>query len=164
VADSAGFDAFYSARAQRLTRHLYLATGDLARAQECAQEAFLRAWLRWDRLQTDDPVGWVHTVAWRLAVTDWRASVRRQLAMQRHGLPADAPAPSVDVIAVRDALALLSEGQRAVLVLHYFDDQPIAVIARTLGIAEGTVKARLTRGRQAMETLLALPEETTWTT
>lgn len=165
MADSTAFDAFYSARAARLTRNIYLGTGDLSRAQECVQEAFLRAWLRWDRLENDDPVGWVQTVAWRLAVTDWRRSVRRRLALTRHGITPDVPAPSTDVIAVRDALAQLSEGQRVVLVLHYFEDQPIAGIARTLGIAEGTVKARLTRGRQAMGSLLVLTEEETrWTT
>jgi RNA polymerase sigma-70 factor, ECF subfamily len=159
MADSTSFDAFYSARAARLTRNIYLGTGDFGRAQECVQEAFLRAWLRWDRLEGDDPVGWVQTTAWRLAVTDWRRSVRRRLALSRHGVADAIPEPSTDVIAVRDALAQLSEGQRVVLVLHYFDDQPIAAIARTLGVAEGTVKARLTRGRQAMGTMLALTEE-----
>ena len=48
--------------------------GDLAEAQDCVQEAFARAWLRWDSL-TDgrgDPVGWVKTTAYRLAISHWR--------------------------------------------------------------------------------------------
>ncbi len=153
------FDAFYTARARSLTRHIYLATGDAGRAQECVQEAFLRAWQRWDKLATDDPVAWVHTVAWRLAMTDWKRSLRRRLAHTRHGPRADVPPPSDDVIDVRDALARLPEGQRVVIILHYFEDQPIAAIARTLGIAEGSVKARLSRGRQALGALLSDPEE-----
>lgn len=42
--DRTTFDAFYVATARRLTRHLYLATGDLTRAEKCMQEAYLRAW------------------------------------------------------------------------------------------------------------------------
>ncbi len=163
--DTHAFDAFYAARVQVLTRHIYLATGDLSRAQDCVQEAFLRAWQRWDELESDDPVGWVHTVAWRLAITDWRRSLRRRLAQARHGSGYDVPPPSVDVLAIRDALAQLSEGQRVAIVLHYFEDRPIAQIAQTLGIAEGTVKARLSRGRQTLGTLLSSSEEDhSWTT
>jgi RNA polymerase sigma-70 factor, ECF subfamily len=68
------FDAIYAATAPRLVGQLYLLIGDLSEAQDCVQEAFARAWLRWDSL-TDgrgDPVGWVKTTAYRLAVSHWR--------------------------------------------------------------------------------------------
>ena len=44
--NAADFDAFYEARVRGLVTTIYLRTGDFARAQECVQEAFVRAWLR----------------------------------------------------------------------------------------------------------------------
>ena len=41
-----------------------------------------------------------------------------------------------------------------VLVLHYFADRQVHQIAEELGIAEGTVKSRLSRGRDALATML----------
>ena len=51
----------------------------------------------------------------------------------------------VDVI---DALRGLPEGQRQVVALHYFGDLSVDEIAHTLGVAPGTVKSRLSRGRE----------------
>jgi RNA polymerase sigma-70 factor (ECF subfamily) len=156
VRDHRSFDAFYAATAQRLTRHLYLATGDLTRAEECTQEAYLRAWQRWHLMGEGDrdPVAWVRTVAWRLAVNDWRRLTRSLRAFARAGPPPDVPAPSTDVVAVRDALHLLPTAQRAVLVLRYYEDLTVREIADVLGVPEGTVKARLARGRTALGGLL----------
>lgn len=160
-----GFDAFYAAAAPRLTQHLYLATGDLTRAQDCAQEAFLRAWHRWDTLSDTvaDPYSWVRAVAWRLAVSDWRRAMAQLRALVRHGPPGDAPALSPDETAVRQALADLPLEQRAALVLHYFADLPVREIAQVLDVPEGTIKARLSRGRAALSRTLS-EEEVRWRT
>ena len=45
------FEALYLGNLNRLVSQLYLVTGDLEEARDCVQEAFSRAWLRWDRLQ-----------------------------------------------------------------------------------------------------------------
>jgi len=52
-------------------------------------------------------------------------------------------------------LRQLSAGQREVLALHYIADLSVADIAANLGIPEGTVKARLSRGRSRLAELLA---------
>jgi RNA polymerase sigma factor (sigma-70 family) len=54
---------------------------------------------------------------------------------------------------------MLPEGQREVVALHYLADLEVAEVARTLGIAEGTVKSRLSRGRDALALALAEKEE-----
>ena len=42
--------------------------------QDLVQEAFIRAWKRWDRIRRyDDPVAWVRRVAWNLAMTRHRS-------------------------------------------------------------------------------------------
>ncbi len=63
-----------------------------------------------------------------------------------------APA-EIDAVAETDAisraLAHLRPEERTILVLHHVDERPVAEIARTLGIPEGTAKSRLHAARQA---------------
>lgn len=150
------FDDVYAATAPRLIGQLYLVTGDLAEAQDCVQEAYARAWTRWDRLTRDDgdPVGWVRSTAYRLAVSRWRHRTAGLRAFMRLGAPDDAAPPSADAIAVRDALAELPKGLRAALVMYYLGGMRIAEVASALDVPQGTVKARLSRGRKAMAALL----------
>ena len=53
------------------------------------------------------------------------------------------------------ALKQLPETQRQALVLHHIADLPVHEVARETGAPEGTVKARLSRGRAALAVLLA---------
>jgi RNA polymerase sigma-70 factor (ECF subfamily) len=157
VREASSFDAFYAAAAPGLTRQLFLATGDLTRAEDCVQEAFMRAWRRWELLDAEgNPTAWVRTVAFRLAINDWRRMLAQARALVRHGPPRDVPPPAADLIAVRDELARLPQAQRITLVLHYFADMPVAEIATLLEVAEGTVKARLSRGREALAARLTV--------
>lgn len=59
---------------------------------------------------------------------------------------------------VRAALATLPEGQRAAIVLVDMQDMPVAEAAEVLGVAEGTVKSRCSRGRAALARLLRAAE------
>jgi RNA polymerase sigma-70 factor (ECF subfamily) len=64
--------------------------------------------------------------------------------------------PAVDEshVALVAALRKLPEPQRQALVLHHIADLPIHQIAAETGVAEGTIKARLSRGRTALAALL----------
>ena len=53
-----------------------------------------------------------------------------------------------------EALGQLPEAQRQALVLHHLCDLPVHAVAAETGVAEGTVKARLSRGRTALAALL----------
>lgn len=162
MSNSESFDAFYAARAPRLVRNIYLRTGDATRAEDSVQEAFVRAWRRWDRLENDDPVGWVTTVAWRLAIRDWRRTLREAAA--RLGLEARSREhirPPDELLHLHQALAKLTPAQRDVLVLHYFEDMPVWDVSALLGMPEGTVKSHLSRGRDALREALALGGATT---
>ena len=63
-----------------------------------------------------------------------------------------------DHVAIMTALAGLDRAHREVVVLHYLVDLPVTEIAATLGIAEGTVKSRLSRSRDRLAPLLAEEE------
>lgn len=154
--DAEGFDAFYSGTNRRVLHQMYAMTGNLADAQELAQEAYARAWQRWSTVSAyDDPEAWVRTVAWRLAASRWRKARNGVAAMLRQGPPEHAPEPSIDNVALVAALKAIPEAQRRAIVLHHLSGLSVAEVAHETGSPESTVKARLTRGRAALAELLA---------
>lgn len=153
--DDGSFDAFYLGTKRRVTHHLYAMTGDLAEAQDVAQEAYARAWQRWSRVSTyDNPEAWVRTVGWRIAVSRWRKAKNALSAHRRSRGSATVLEPSVDTVALVAALRQLPEVQRRALVLFHLCDLSIEEIAADTGAPVGTVKARLARGRTALAGLL----------
>jgi RNA polymerase sigma-70 factor (ECF subfamily) len=154
--DAEEFDDFYAGSFARLVGQLHAMIGDRDEAHECVQEAFVRAWSHRKQLdRTHAPEAWVRTTAYRLAVSRWRRSVRgrrepdRALQLVDHGR-----APSEDRVAVIQALRQLPEPQRRALVLHHLCDLPVDAVAAEIGAPVGTIKARLSRGRAALQALL----------
>jgi RNA polymerase sigma-70 factor, ECF subfamily len=154
--DAEEFDSFYAASFNRLVGQLYAMVGNRDEAQECVQEAFVRAWSHRRQLaNAHAPEAWVRTTAYRLAVSRWRRTVRarrdpdRALQPQQH---ADGVGP--DHVVLVEALSLLPEAQRRAIVLHHVCDLPVSAVAAEVGAPEGTVKARLSRGRAALMALL----------
>ena len=153
---AAEFDAFYQGSNRRVLHQMYAMTGNLADAQELVQEAYARAWQRWSSVSTyDEPEAWVRTVAWRLAASRWRKAKNGVAAMLRHGPPEDTPEPSIDNVALVAALRQIPEAQRRAIVLHHLGGLSVAEVAHETGAPEGTVKARLARGRAALAELLS---------
>lgn len=152
----AEFDAFYRETSARVVHLVYASTGDLTVAQDCTQEAYMRAWQDWARVSThDDPLAWVRTVARRLAISQWRRGEARKRAYTRHGLDEHGVgAPDVTRVAVVAALRQLSAPLREMLALHYLADLSIDQIASETDTPAGTVKARLHRGRAQLAQLL----------
>ena len=115
------FDDFYAASFTRISGQLYAMIGDRDEAQECVQEAFVRAWAQ-----------------------------RRRLCRPKLGKNCGRN----DHVALVAALRQLPEAQRRALVLHHVCDLPVHAVAAEIGVPEGTVKARLSRGRAALAALL----------
>ncbi len=155
--DEREFDEFYTASFRRLTNQVYAMIGDRDEAQECVQEAFVKAWAHRRTLsKAEHPEAWVRTTAYRLAVSRWRRASRGRRAPDRAVAP-PAYAPEVDEshVALVTALRQLPEAQRRVLVLHHIADLSVQDVAQEVGAPEGTIKARLSRGRTALAALLA---------
>lgn len=160
--DSDSFDAFYRDTRQRLFDALVALTGNRAEAQDVVHEAYARAWQRWRTVgDYADPEAWVRTVARRVAVSRWRRAGSALRAQRRMGPMPPAGGPDVESMVLVAALAKLPLKQREAIVLHHLLDLPVAQVASEIGAPEGTVKARLARGRRALAQLLAvdLPEE-----
>ncbi|HEY8472904.1 MAG TPA: SigE family RNA polymerase sigma factor [Natronosporangium sp.] len=158
--DEDSFDAFYRASRQRLFDCLYALTGDATEAQDAVHEAYARAWQRWSKVgEYGDPEAWVRTVARRIAVSRWRRARNRLAAHRRLGEPPPLPGPGPDTVALVTALNQIPSAQRTAIVLHHLLGLPVAEVAAETGVPEGTVKARLSRGRRALAGLLEISED-----
>lgn len=153
------FDEFFTASYRRATGQVYAMIGDYEEAQECVQEAFARAWSHRRKLgHMEHPEAYVRTAAYHLAVSRWRRVVRARRPIDRAvALPVDSTAPDESHVALVSALRQLPDVQRHAIVLHHLADLPVRDVARETGVPEGTVKARLSRGRAALADLLADP-------
>lgn len=141
---------------------LHLTGGDADQAAEFTQEAFARAWEHLDQFAgTSSFYTWLYRCARNRAI-DILARKRPQatdLATLHHPAPDQAPGDALDrrdmAAAVHQALATLDPEHREVLLLREFDGLDYHHIADALGIAEGTVKSRLSRARSALRDCLA---------
>jgi RNA polymerase sigma-70 factor (ECF subfamily) len=149
--DTHSFDEFYRSTSVRLMRYGYAVTGDLTEAQDVVQEAYTRAWQRWRTVaEHPNPEGWVRVVAARIATDRWRRLGRWHAAQRRTGQPEPVRAPNEDTVYLVAALRRLPVDQRRALALHYLFDLPVAEIAEETGVAVGTVKSWLSRGRAGL--------------
>ena len=127
---------------------------DRSRAEEMAQEAFIRAWrglAQWRR------EGSFSTWLFALAANVYRSELKR---FPTETLPLeDAPEPAGPARqhqkleergrsdTVRRAVLALPPRYREPVILYYFHEQDVEAAARSLGLPEGTIKARLSRAR-----------------
>jgi RNA polymerase sigma-70 factor (sigma-E family) len=134
------FDEFVATCSSRLLRTAYLLTRDHGRAEDLLQTALAKTWLSWSRID-GQPTAYVRKILINTYATWWR---RRWNDERPTGeLPDQAydddRAEAHDLWA---ALGRLPRGQRAVIVLRYFEDLSEAETARVLDCSVGTVKSQ----------------------
>ncbi len=135
-------------------RHAMRWTNDAQRAEDVAQETWIRAWKHLDRMtQSHGSVrGWLLRVTHNVAVDQHRARSARPLEVVIDE-SFDPPAPVTESdenvlqeLNLHHILAAVPEPVRAVMVEVYVHDRTAAQAAATLGIPVGTVKSRLHYG------------------
>jgi len=160
MSDSGFVREVYDASYRRLVAQLFALCGDQAEAEDAVREAFVKAIGRARQLAAvDNPEAWLHTVALNHVRNRWRhlAVVRRVLPKMPGAQHAVDLSP--DQVAIVSALREIPWELRDVITLHHIGDLPVREVARTLGIPEGTVKARLVKGRALLAELLTDTEE-----
>ena len=131
-------------------------TGDRELAADCVQDAFISAFRRAGSYRGEAAVTtWLH----RIVVNACLDRLRRDRAtseLPERELPDRHDEHSVVEarLDVRQALERLPEGQRLALVLVDMHGLQVSEAAAVLGVAEGTVKSRCSRGREALAALL----------
>jgi RNA polymerase sigma-70 factor (sigma-E family) len=159
------FEAFVEGASGRLMRTAYLLSGDRGHAEDLVQSTLLRTARRWPRAR-QQPEAYARRVLVNLAKDRWRTLRRRvdEVAVTEEPL-----VPEDDGVLERErllaAIRELPAGQRAVLVLRFFDDLSVAETAAALDCSEGTVKSQTARALDRMRSVLdAQTTETTETT
>jgi RNA polymerase sigma factor (sigma-70 family) len=150
----AGLDytAFFRDEFPAVLRTIELMLRDRARAEEITQDAFVQLYLNWAKISRyERPAAWVRRVAIRLVIRSVRRD--RLWRLVRAGLMPSAPdRPTRYDLA--GAIRQLSGGQRAAIVLHYYEDRPVAEVAMIMGCSESTARVQLHRGRKRLAQLL----------
>lgn len=146
------FDAFYRAQYPSVVRLAYSLCGSMPVAEELAQEAFVTAHDRWQRIAGfDRPDLWVRRVVINRSISYRRRQASERRAVERIGAErTPVEEQNVGDEEVWRALRSLSPRQAEVLALFYVEDQPLSAVAAILGLGEETVKTHLKRGRAAL--------------
>ena len=144
---------------RRLTR------GDMALADDLAQETFILAWrnLRHFRFEARFST-WIY----RIAFNAWQSEARKKREVlldadddERPALEVAAP-EGVDIASRMDlerAMTSLSDGERAAIAACYYADLSHEEAAEMLGIPLGTVKTHILRAKAKLRARLASPED-----
>ncbi len=145
----ADFADWYAAERPRVLAALTALSGRSDAAAEATDEAFARAYARWDRVaRMDAPGGWTYRVALNVLRKTMRRSARggelHAAAVGGNGVVASAePADDELWLLVR----ALPPRQRTAIVLRYVADQSEVAIAAAMGVRRSTVASTLTQAR-----------------
>jgi RNA polymerase sigma-70 factor (sigma-E family) len=163
-AASREFERFAAEASDPLLRTGFLMTGNAKDAEDLVQETLLRVAGRWNRVRSmNHPAAYARRILINLVLrdADRRARQRTELQPREGGAePADDNAARAlrevdDEAEFRWALAQLPARQRAVLVLRYWTDLPVAEVADILSCTEGTVTSTASRAAARLAEILA---------
>ncbi len=156
------YTEYVTARLPALRRVAYLLCGDEHRADDVVQVAITRLYTSWRRARdADDLDAYARAVVVRTFLNEQRRSwARIRLVGRADDLPPTlAVGPDVETREqLRIALTRVPPRQRAVLVLRFLLDLPVAEVARMLRCSEGTVKSQTSLGLAAVRRQLGAVE------
>jgi RNA polymerase sigma-70 factor (sigma-E family) len=158
--DEAHFREFVTARFDGLRSLAYLTCGDWHTAEDAVAASLAKLYVRWNKVDT--PLAYVRRAIVHALVDESRRPWRRRERSAGYSMP-ELPGPDhadqVDErLRIRAALARMAPGQRAVLVLRYYEGLSVDETAEVLGRQPGTVKSQTARGLAALRTLLGSAE------
>jgi RNA polymerase sigma-70 factor, ECF subfamily len=168
--DYSAFEGLVRRWQNPLVNLAYRFCGDRGRAEDMAQEAFLRAYRSLGTWRRDAVFStWLFALATNVYCSELRRIPPRTVPLDDVQEPKSRPTDHVEDESrnrlIRQAVRTLPAKYREVLVLFYFHDMSVASAARSLSLPEGTVKARLSRGRTMLRRkLLRLLDLATWKT
>jgi RNA polymerase sigma-70 factor (sigma-E family) len=161
------FEGFVAETSDALFRTGYLMTGDVRDTEDLVQETFLRVARRWNQVRAmDHPAAYARRILINLVLHDADRRSREKAELVPQGAGTDAADHSAarvlreidDIAEFRWALAQLPARQRAVLVLRYWADLPVAAVADILGCSAGTVKSTASRATARLAETLTRAE------
>lgn len=151
------FENFYRDEYPQTLALVLALRGPRVGAEDVAQEAFLRAYQRWEAVALlERPEHWVRRVALNLATSRWRRLGAEARALVKLGRRDDGRDHAADVDGADwfwEQVRRLPRHQQRVVALRYAADLPVAEIADVLELAQGTVTAALHHARKRLAEL-----------
>jgi len=142
------FDRLYLETHPRLVRTLTAVLGDAAAAEDCVQEAFVRAWKAWPRWRPEAPVeAWMYRIALNVAFSARRKSRLRQMTERLLRPSQGSPDLRISASPLRQALARLPPREAAAVMLRHYHGYSRAETAAMLGLTERAVSLRLAKAQ-----------------
>jgi RNA polymerase sigma-70 factor (sigma-E family) len=152
--DEEEFLVFADAIRPSLRRTAFLICGDWEWAADFTQEALVRLYVAWPRLDRDRGL---RTYARKAVVSVAIDHGRKRSSGEVPGwaeppehATEDLTAGVLDRLVLMDALATLPPRQRACVVLRYYEDLSVEAVAEILGCRTGTVKSQTSRGLETL--------------
>ncbi|GIG00120.1 RNA polymerase sigma factor [Catellatospora citrea] len=143
-------EAVYRDHRDHLVRLAYLLTGSREQAEDLVQQAFASAWDRWQAI--DQPLPYLKRAIVNQAADARRRGIRDRLFRQRARVEPITEVPELDETWAH--IKTLPPHQRAVVVLHYYDDRPLNEIAELLSRPAATVRSDLRRALERLRKVL----------
>ncbi len=156
--DTAAFGELVRRHQSHVRNFLRKLTGDLTMADDLAQDCFMHAWNKLPGYTGRGSfIGWLLKVAYTTFLQSKRKSKRYTEILQEAGHAADAEAKAYTEVAdeapdLDKFLAVLSEEERAVMVMSYACGLSHREISDATGLPVGTVKSVIFRGKEKIRT------------
>jgi RNA polymerase sigma-70 factor, ECF subfamily len=166
----ANIASLLEAEIPRLRRYARALTHDPARADDLLQSCLVRAVAKQHLWQEGtDLRAWLFTILHNQHVNDVRRSVREGTSVAVEDVSSALPVEpnAMDRLQLRDlhrALGRLPEEQRQVILLVGLEGMRYEEVADILGIPIGTVRSRLSRGRDTLRIVMGMRASTAVTT
>jgi RNA polymerase sigma-70 factor (sigma-E family) len=151
--DAGEFLGFADAYREHMRKTAYLLCGDWDRAADITQEALIRLYIAWPRLDPDAALrGYARRTVTNVAIDLSRKSWSRERPAEVEVSTAvpDETAGVAERLLLMAALAELPPRQRACVVLRYYEDLSVMEVSDVLGCRPGTVKSQTARGLAAL--------------
>jgi len=153
------FDRLYRSAYPRVYRTLAAILGDPDEAEDCAQDAFVKAFQAWKRWRPDAPAeAWIHRIAVNRAISYRRTARMRSVGelLRRLGRPALStdPAHTATKPDLLTALRSIPPKLAAAIVLRHYHGYNNREIAAALGVSERTIGTRLSQASARLRVLL----------
>jgi RNA polymerase sigma-70 factor (sigma-E family) len=153
------FEAWVALNRPRLQKSAFLMCGDWSLGDDLVQEALIRCYPRWERITAtgQEPHSYVRKTLVRLVIDHGRRRWRREISVDK--VPEQPEPSSPDLSDVIAALNEMPAGQRAVVVLRYWEGLSVTDTANCMGTSEGNVKSQASRGLVALRKALSKANE-----
>ena len=151
VCDENIYNSIYQKQVEKLRNFVYYKCGDLALAEDIAQETFVKLWTNCAKVMIESVMGWLYTIANNKFIDQTR-SQKVRLKFEKEPVKTsntEDPYHALRTEEFREVLETtisdLPEGQREVFLLNRIEGYTFKEIAEMLEISSTAVEKRMSK-------------------